>query len=285
MSQAAGSAPAAKKVTVRSFAQAKERGEPIVMVTAYDALFARLVDESGVDSILVGDSLGNVFAGLETTVPVTLDQMIYHGLAARRGTSRALLVVDLPFLTYQVSTERALLNAGRVMQETRCDAVKLEGGSEETCDTVRALVRAGIPVVGHLGFTPQSVHVLGGFRVQGRGDDAADRMLAGRAATPGRGRVRARAGARARSPRGARDGGVGGPHDRHRRRVGMRRAGARAAGSARTDRPVHTQVPAALCDARRHHARGGATLRRRGARARVPGRRARILTRRRVDAC
>jgi 3-methyl-2-oxobutanoate hydroxymethyltransferase len=178
MSQAAGSAPAAKKVTVRSFAQAKERGEAIVMVTAYDALFARLVDESGVDSILVGDSLGNVFAGLETTVPVTLDQMIYHGLAARRGTSRALLVVDLPFLTYQVSTERALLNAGRVMQETRCDAVKLEGGSEETCDTVRALVRAGIPVVGHLGFTPQSVHVLGGFRVQGRGDDAADRMLA-----------------------------------------------------------------------------------------------------------
>ena len=178
MSQASGTAPAPKRVTVRSFAQAKERNEPIVMVTAYDALFARLVDESGVDSILVGDSLGNVFAGLETTVPVTLDQMIYHGLAARRGTSRALLVVDLPFLTYQVSTERALLNAGRVMQETRCDAVKLEGGSEEICETVRALVRAGIPVVGHLGFTPQSVHVLGGFRVQGRTEDAADRLLA-----------------------------------------------------------------------------------------------------------
>ena len=178
MSQASGTAPTTKRVTVRSFAQAKERGEPIVMVTAYDALFARLVDESGVDAILVGDSLGNVFAGLETTVPVTLDQMIYHGLAARRGTTRALLAVDLPFLTYQVSTERALLNAGRVMQETRCDAVKLEGGSEETCDTVRALVRAGIPVVGHLGFTPQSVHVLGGFRVQGRTDDAADRLLA-----------------------------------------------------------------------------------------------------------
>ena len=178
MSQASGSAPATKKVTVRSFAQAKERGEPIVMVTAYDALFARLVDESGVDSILVGDSLGNVFAGLETTVPVTLDQMIYHGQAARRGTTRALLVVDLPFLTYQVSTERALLNAGRVMQETRCDAVKLEGGSEGICDTVRALVRAGIPVVGHLGFTPQSVHVLGGFRVQGRTEDAADRLVA-----------------------------------------------------------------------------------------------------------
>jgi 3-methyl-2-oxobutanoate hydroxymethyltransferase len=178
VSQASGAAPTPRRVTVRSFAQAKERGEPIVMVTAYDALFARLVDESGVDAILVGDSLGNVFAGLETTVPVTLDQMIYHGLAARRGTTRALLVVDLPFLTYQVSTERALLNAGRVMQETRCDAVKLEGGSEEICDTVRALVRAGIPVVGHLGFTPQSVHVLGGFRVQGRTDDAAERLLA-----------------------------------------------------------------------------------------------------------
>jgi 3-methyl-2-oxobutanoate hydroxymethyltransferase len=177
VSQASGSSPAPKKVTVRSFAQAKERGEPVVMVTAYDALFARLVDESGVDSVLVGDSLGNVFAGLETTVPVTLDQMIYHGTAARRGTKRALLVVDLPFLTYQVSTERALLNAGRVMQETQCDAVKLEGGSPEAAETIRALVRAGIPVVGHLGFTPQSVHVLGGFRVQGRGEDAAERLL------------------------------------------------------------------------------------------------------------
>ena len=165
MSQASGTAPAPKRVTVRSFAQAKERGEPIVMVTAYDALFARLVDESGVDAILVGDSLGNVFAGLETTVPVTLDQMIYHGLAARRGTSRALLAVDLPFLTYQVSTERALLNAGRVMQETRCDAVKLEGGSPELCDTVSARVRAGIRVIGYLGITRQPLHVLGEFLV------------------------------------------------------------------------------------------------------------------------
>jgi 3-methyl-2-oxobutanoate hydroxymethyltransferase len=177
VSQAAGSAPSPKRVTVRSFAQAKERGEPLVMVTAYDALFARLVDESGVDAVLVGDSLGNVFAGLETTVPVTLDQMIYHGTAARRGTTRALLVVDLPFLTYQVTTERALLNAGRVMQETRCDAVKLEGGSPEIAETIRALVRIGIPVVAHLGFTPQSVHALGGFRVQGRGEAAAERLL------------------------------------------------------------------------------------------------------------
>lgn len=177
MSQAAGSASAPKKVTVRSFAQAKERGEPLVVVAAYDALFARLAEEGGVDAILVGDSLGNVVAGLDTTVPVTLDQMIYHGAAARRGTTRALLVVDMPFLTYQVTTERALLNCGRVMQETGCDAVKLEGGSPETCETVRALVRAGVPVMGHLGFTPQSVHVLGGFRVQGRGDDAAQRLV------------------------------------------------------------------------------------------------------------
>ena len=176
MSQAAGSAPS-RRVTTRTFAQARARGTRLVVVTAYDALFARLVEEAGVDAILVGDSLGNVFAGWDTTVPVTLDQMIYHGAAVRRGASRALVIVDLPFLTYQVTTERALLNGGRVMQETRCDAVKLEGGSEEIAATVRAMVRAGIPVMGHLGFTPQSVHVLGGFRVQGRDDAGAQRLL------------------------------------------------------------------------------------------------------------
>lgn len=176
MSQASGAAPP-KRVTTHTFAAAKARGEPLVMVTAYDALFARLVDDAGVDAILVGDSLGNVVAGYDTTVPVTLDQMIYHGAAARRGAQRAMVVVDMPFLTYQVSTERALLNAGRVMQETRCDAVKLEGGSPEIASTVRALGRAGIPVMGHLGFTPQSVHVLGGFRVQGRDDAGAARLV------------------------------------------------------------------------------------------------------------
>jgi 3-methyl-2-oxobutanoate hydroxymethyltransferase len=177
VSQAAGSAPAPKRVTTRAFALARGRGARLVMVTAYDALFARLVEEAGVDAILVGDSLGNVVSGYETTVPVTLDQMIYHGAAVRRGASRAMVIVDLPFLTYQVTTERALLNAGRVMQETRCDAVKLEGGGEEIATTVRAMVRAGIPVMGHLGFTPQSVHVLGGFRVQGRDDAGAQRLL------------------------------------------------------------------------------------------------------------
>lgn len=174
---AAPNEPDVRRVTTRTFAAAKGRGAPLVMVAAYDALFARLADDAGVDAILVGDSLGNVVLGHESTIPVTLDAMIHHGSAARRGTRRALLVVDLPFLSYQVSTERALLNAGRVMQETGCEAVKLEGGSPESAATVAAMVRAGIPVMGHLGFTPQSLNVIGGFRVQGREDDAAQRMI------------------------------------------------------------------------------------------------------------
>jgi 3-methyl-2-oxobutanoate hydroxymethyltransferase len=177
MSQASGGDREAKRVTTRSFVAAKERGERLVMVAAYDALFARLADDAGVDSILVGDSLGNVVLGHDSTIPVTLDQMIHHGAAARRGTRRALLVVDMPFLSYQVTTERALLNCGRVMQETQCEAVKIEGGSAETATTVAALVRAGIPVMGHLGFTPQSLNVIGGFRVQGRGDVAANVLV------------------------------------------------------------------------------------------------------------
>ncbi len=176
MTHGAGSAPG-RRLTPRTFAAAKGRPEPLVVVAAYDALFARLAEDGGVDCVLVGDSLGNVVAGYESTLPVTLDMMVYHGAAVRRGVSRALVVVDMPFLTYEVTTERALLNAGRVMQETRCDAVKLEGGSEQTADTVAALVRAGIPVMGHLGFTPQRVNTLGGFRVQGRDADGANRIV------------------------------------------------------------------------------------------------------------
>jgi 3-methyl-2-oxobutanoate hydroxymethyltransferase len=153
------------------------RGEKLVWVTAYDALFARLVDEAGVDTILVGDSLGNVIAGFETTLPVTLDQMIYHAASVRRGSTRALLVVDMPWLTYQVSEERALLNCGRMIQETGMQAVKVEGGSPEIASTIRSLVRIGIPVCGHLGFTPQSTHALGGPRVQGKADDAAATVI------------------------------------------------------------------------------------------------------------
>lgn len=172
-----GSGPArVRPVTIRDFIARKASGERLVVVTAYDALFGRLVDESGVDAVLVGDSLGNVFAGLDSTLPVTLDHMIYHARAVRRGVARALLIVDLPFLTYQVSAEQAMLNAGRVMQETDAQAVKMEGGSPEIARTVRAVTGLGVPVMGHLGFTPQSVHALGGPRVQAREREAAQRL-------------------------------------------------------------------------------------------------------------
>jgi 3-methyl-2-oxobutanoate hydroxymethyltransferase len=163
--------------TVADFAAKRARGERIVVVTAYDATFARLVDEADVDAILVGDSVGNVVAGYDSTVPVTLDQMIYHGAAVHRGSSRALLIVDMPFLTYQVSVERALLNAGRVFQEAGAQAVKIEGGSLEIAQTIEALVRVGMPVMAHLGYTPQSVNALSGPRVQARRPEAADDLI------------------------------------------------------------------------------------------------------------
>lgn len=155
----------------------KQRGERIVMLTCYDALMARILDSAGIDLLLVGDSVNEVLAGRRSTLSATLDQMIYHASSVRRGTAKALVVVDLPFLTYQTSREAALTNAGRVMARTDCDAVKLEGG-EEVAPTVSALVAAGIPVVGHLGFTPQSIHTLGGARVQGRDPDVAARLRA-----------------------------------------------------------------------------------------------------------
>lgn len=163
-----------RKVTVRDILKMKRDGKRIVVVTAYDVLFARLVDSAGVDMILVGDSLGNVVAGFETTLPVTLEQMIYHGAAVRRGVKRALLVVDMPFLSYQASEESAIVNCGRVLQQTEADAVKVEGGTEEMVRTVGRLTRIGIPIVAHLGFTPQSVRTIG-MRVQGR--DEADASL------------------------------------------------------------------------------------------------------------
>ena len=166
-----------KRVGVREFRARKKAGEPLVVVAAYDALFARLSDEAGVDGVLVGDSLGNVIAGYDSTVPVTLEHMIYHGAAARRGITRAMLIVDMPFLTCQAGVERALLNCGRVMQETGAHAVKIEGGDEDSVRTIKSVVRAGIPVMGHIGFTPQSVNTIGGFRVQGRGPDGTQRLV------------------------------------------------------------------------------------------------------------
>jgi len=165
-----------KRVTIRDVVKMKRDSRRIVVVTAYDVLFARIVDSANVDIVLVGDSLGNVVAGFETTLPVTLDHMIYHGAAVRRGVKRALLVVDMPFLSYQASDELAILNCGRVMQETEADAVKVEGGTEEMIHTVGRLTRTGIPIMAHLGFTPQSVRTIG-MRVQGREEAEAVRMV------------------------------------------------------------------------------------------------------------
>ena len=167
---------APKRITLREIARKKRDGEKLVVVTAYDVLFAKVVDASGVDIVLVGDSVGNVVAGLDSTLPVKLEQMIYHGAAVRRGIKHALLVVDMPFLSYQASVERAILNAGRLLQETGADAVKLEGGSKEMVATVAALIRTGIPVMAHLGFTPQSVRTIG-MRIQGRERGDADRLI------------------------------------------------------------------------------------------------------------
>lgn len=158
-------------------ADLKAAGTRIAMLTCYDALFARLLDAAGADLLLVGDSVNEVLAGRSSTLSATLDQMIYHGASVRRGATRALVVVDLPFLSYQVSAEEAIRNAGRVMAETDAHAVKLEGG-RPMAPTIRALVERGIPVVGHLGFTPQSVNALGGPRVQGRGEGDVERLVA-----------------------------------------------------------------------------------------------------------
>ena len=165
-----------KPVTVLDFARRKKAGEPIVMITAYDALFASLVDAAGVDAILVGDSVVSVLGGEKTTLSATVDQMIYHGRMVCRGAERALVVVDMPFLSYQVSPSEAVRNGGRILKETGAGAVKVEGGAE-VAPAVKALVTAGIPVMGHLGFTPQSVHQLGGHRVQGRDEGALQKLL------------------------------------------------------------------------------------------------------------
>jgi 3-methyl-2-oxobutanoate hydroxymethyltransferase len=165
-----------KKVTTRLIQAMKRHHEPISMLTAYDYPTALIMDQAGMDIILVGDSLGMVVLGYESTLPVTMDEMIHHCKAVSRGAKYALLVGDMPFLSYQVSTNEAVRNAGRFLQEAGMNAVKLEGGIERA-ETIRAIVNAGIPVMGHLGLTPQSVHKLGGFRPQGRDAEAAYRLV------------------------------------------------------------------------------------------------------------
>jgi 3-methyl-2-oxobutanoate hydroxymethyltransferase len=168
--------PQSKKKTINSIQQKKERHEPISMLTAYDFPTALLMDRVGIDIILVGDSLGMVVLGYENTLPVTMDEMLHHCRAVARGTHQALLVGDMPFMSYQISTADAVRNAGRFLQEAKMDAVKLEGGSERA-EAVHTIVGAGIPVMGHLGLTPQSVHQMGGFRPQAKNASAAKKLL------------------------------------------------------------------------------------------------------------
>lgn len=164
-----------RRVRVHHLRQAKEEGRRITMLTAYDTPTARIFDSAGIDVLLVGDSLGDNVLGHESTLPVTLEEMIPHIRAVARGTQRALVVADLPFGTYEASPQQALATSVRLMKETGVHAVKLEGG-QRVADHVRLITQSGIPVMGHLGFTPQSEHQLGGKRVQGRGDQAAERL-------------------------------------------------------------------------------------------------------------
>lgn len=163
-------------VTINQIKEMKQNGEKIVMLTAYDYVTAKIVDEAGVPLILVGDSLGMVMLGYDSTIPVTLEVMLHHTKAVVRGTKNALVVGDMPFMTYQISTEEAIRNAGRFLQETGCKAVKLEGGVT-MADKVRKIVDCGIPVMGHIGLTPQSINQLGGHRIQGKTPEAARRLL------------------------------------------------------------------------------------------------------------
>jgi 3-methyl-2-oxobutanoate hydroxymethyltransferase len=164
------------KTTIPSFRQKKERGEKVTMITVYDYPFARLVDRSAAELILVGDSLGMVVQGLEHTNPVTLDEMIYHVKAVRRGAPNTLVVGDMPFMSYQISPEQALASAGRIVKEGGADCVKMEGG-EDFAPYVRRIAKAGIPVIGHIGLTPQSAAALGGFKVQGRTPEQAEQLI------------------------------------------------------------------------------------------------------------
>src|SRR4029079_3632550 len=168
--------PPIRKVTVPEI-RAKKGSQPFAMVTAYDFTMARLLDEAGADLLLVGDSLGMVVQGHPTTLPVTIEEVCYHGRAVARGARRAHVVGAMPFMSFQISAASALENAGKLMKEGSFESVKLEGG-EDVAEHVRRIVNAGIPVMGHVGLTPQSVHAMGGFKVQGKSEEQAGRLLA-----------------------------------------------------------------------------------------------------------
>lgn len=164
------------KNTVFTFREQKAKGEKISMLTAYDYSTAKLMDEAGINGILVGDSLGMVVLGYEDTLPVTMEDMIHHTAAVCRGAKNTLVVGDMPFMSYQVSVEEAVYNAGRLMKEGRCQAVKLEGAAS-VCPQIRAITNASIPVMAHISLTPQSINALGGFKVQGKSEEAAKKLL------------------------------------------------------------------------------------------------------------
>jgi 3-methyl-2-oxobutanoate hydroxymethyltransferase len=164
------------RVTINQIKEMKQKGEKISMLTAYDYTTAKIVDEAGVPMILVGDSLGMVVLGYESTIPVTIDDMLHHTRAVVRGTKKALVIGDMPFMTYHISVEDALRNAGRFIQETGCQAVKLEGGVT-VAEKVKRIVECGIPVMGHIGLTPQSINQFGGYKIQGKTPEAAVRLL------------------------------------------------------------------------------------------------------------
>lgn len=166
-----------KKVTTETLRKMKQKGEKITMLTAYDFTTAKMVDAGGVDTILVGDSAANVMAGYSTTLPITLDQMIYHAQSVVRGVQRALVIVDLPFGTYQSNPEKALESAIRIMKETDANAIKLEGGAE-AADAIKRIVEAGIPVMGHLGLTPQSINQFGGYGLRAKEEAEAEKLIA-----------------------------------------------------------------------------------------------------------
>jgi len=165
-----------EKVTLARLQDKKNNGEKITMMTAYDYSAAILVDQAGIDTTLVGDSLGNVMLGYDSTVPVTMNEMIHHCRAVSKGVKNSFIIGDMPFMSYQSSIEKAIENAGRFLKEANCDSVKLEGGSD-MAPTVRAIVKAGIPVCGHIGLTPQTATMLGGYKVQGKDAESARKLL------------------------------------------------------------------------------------------------------------
>lgn len=165
-----------EKVTVTHVRKMKDVGKKITVLTAYDCPLAKILDEAGIDILLVGDSLGNVILGYDNTLPVTMEDMLHHTRAVSRGCKRAMIIADMPFMSYQISRKEAIRNAGRLIQEGNAEGVKLEGG-RRVQETIEAIVQCGIPVMGHVGLTPQSVYAFGGYKVQGKGEEAADRVM------------------------------------------------------------------------------------------------------------